>query len=631
MTDTGVLWPVCSSPTDLDLIEKVPLAERGLPATTYEVLTRTAAEHPDRTAVVILPDGTSWRSPVTVTFGALRDRVTREANALASLGVTRTDAVGLLSVNTGGLVSALLAAQAAGIAAPVNPMLDPEHVAGLLSGAGARVLLAAGPELEPRVWQLATHLAGQLGLDALLALRPTGATDPAPRLERIAGVQVEYLDDLAGTQDGGVLATSEPGPEDLAAFFHTGGTTGTPKLAAHTHAMEVADAWAVALLSAAQQDWTVFAALPLFHVNALIVTTLAPLMRGQRVVWAGPLGFRDPALIGSFWQIVEAYAVNAMSAVPSVYAALTSVPVDARIDSLRLVIVGAAPLPPTVRDRWLAHTGLPLCEGYGLTEGTCASTRNFPSQVRAGSVGQRLPYQRVAAVDLDPADGTWTFLEPDRVGTIVISGPVVFPGYVVGRDEHGPRVDPGDKVRDGWLDTGDLGSVSPDGYLTLTGRAKDIIIRGGHNIDPAAIEEVLRAHPAVTDAGVVGRPDQHSGEVPVAFVTVSDPTVDPEQISDWAGARVPEPAAAPRHVTVLPQLPHTAVGKPSKLALRILATQQELSAKLAALGYLVPDEPSWVDQHEGQITVALPPPIDPRLRETISQLMGSYALDWRFV
>ncbi len=630
MTGTDLLWPTCSGPGDLDVIEKVPLAERGLPATTYEALTRAAAEHPERTALVVLPDGTRWGSPVTSTFGELRDRVTREANALGSLGVTRGDAVGLLSVNTAGLVSALLAAQAVGIAAPVNPALDPEHVAGLLQRAGARVLIAAGPELEPRVWRLAVHLAGLHQLDALLALRPTGANQPAPPLDAVPGVRVEYLDDLARTQDGAALAVPEPLSRDIAALFHTGGTTGTPKLAAHTHAMQVADAWAVALFGDRDPDWTVFAALPLFHVNALIVTTLAPLMRAQRVVWAGPLGYRDTGLIGSFWKVVEAYRINAMSGVPSVYAALAGVPIDADISSLALVIVGAAPLPPAVRDAWLAHTGVPLCEGYGLTEATCVSARNFPSHGRPGSVGQRMPYQRIAAVEVDVATDEWAFLGCDQVGTIVISGPVVFPGYVVGRDVNGPLLEPGDKLRDGWLDTGDLGSVSTDGYVTLTGRAKDVIIRGGHNIDPTGIEDVLREHPAVTDVGVVGRPDRHSGEVPVAFVTVSDPTIDPDAIRDWASSRVPEPAAAPKHVTVLPELPHTAIGKPYKLGLRILATRQELSDKLAELGCPVPDGTAWVGQREGHVTVALPAPPDSASRDAVSGLMSEYHLDWRF-
>ncbi|MFI5101573.1 MAG: AMP-binding protein, partial [Actinomycetes bacterium] len=491
-------------------------------------------------------------------------------------------------------------------------------------------LIASGPELEPQVWEMARRLAGELGIDALLALRPTGAAAPAPALDAVEGVTVAYLDDAARGHDASRLAVAEPAPSDLAAFFHTGGTTGTPKLAAHTHLMQVVDAWAVALIAAGDPTWTVFAALPLFHVNALVVTTLAPLLRGHRVVWGGPLGYRDLALVRSFWQVVERYRIAALSAVPAVYAALSAVPVDADISTLALAIVGAAPLPQAVRDAWLTHTGMPLTEGYGLTEATCATTRSFPGSGRPGTVGQRLPYQQVATVSADPSTGAWRFLGPDDVGTLVISGPTVFPGYVVGRDQRGPILDAGDKISDGWLDTGDLGSVSADGFVSLTGRAKDLIIRGGHNIDPAAVEAVFREHPAVVDASVVGRPDRHSGEVPQAFIVVRDETANPEEIRAWAASRVPEPAAAPRHVTVLPVLPVTAVGKPYKVGLRVLATREELTAALAGAGVPVPPSETWCDQLDGRVEVTFPAPPDEGARKAAAAVFDTYVLDWRF-
>ena len=630
MTDTSLLWPEHTGPDDLELIEKVRLDERPLPETTYDALRQTAARTPDATALLVLPDGERWQSPEQTTYGELLARVHREANLLAALGVARADAVGLLSVNTGGLVSALLAAEAVGVAAPVNPALRQDHVAGLLQRAGVRVLVASGPELEPQVWELARRLAEELSMEALLALRPTGAAATAPELVGVDGVTVAYLDDAARAHDASELVVPAPAPGDLAAFFHTGGTTGTPKLAAHTHRMQVVDAWAIALMGPADPTWTVFAALPLFHVNALVVTTLAPLLRGHRVVWGGPLGYRDLPLMRSFWQVVERYRIAAMSAVPAVYAGLTALPVDADISSLSLAIVGAAPLPHAVREGWLAHTGKPLTEGYGLTEATCATARSFPGEGRPSTVGQRLPYQHVAAVAADPETGAWTFLGPDEVGTLAINGATVFPGYVVGRDARGPVLDAGDKVREGWLDTGDLGSVSADGFVSLTGRAKDLIIRGGHNIDPAAVEAVFREHPAVVDVGVVGRPDRHAGEVPQAFVVVGDETVDPEEIRAWAANRVLEPAAAPRHVTVLPALPVTAVGKPYKVGLRVIATREELTAALAEAGVPVPPNETWCDQQDGRVTVTFPAPPDERTRAAATAVLDTYALEWRF-
>jgi fatty-acyl-CoA synthase len=146
---------------------------------------------------------------------------------------------------------------------------------------------------------------------------------------------------------------------------------------------------------------------------------------------------------------------------------------------------------------------------------------------------------------------------------------------------------------------------------------------------PTSTYDALRRHPAVLDAGVVGRPDQHSGEVPVAFVAVRDGPVDGDQIRRWAADHVPERAAAPKAVTVLPALPVTAVGKPYKLGLRILATRHELAGRLAALGYRVPDD-DWCDQQDGQIVVALPPPPEPTLRAAVRDLLDRYPLTWRF-
>ena len=617
------MWPRCVGPDDLAAIEAVPLETRALPVSTYDALRVATEDDAGRTAIVGLPDGAHWQSPVELTYGELLAKVTAYANVLTAAGVGRRDGIGLLSPNVLELVPATLAAESAGIAVPVNHALDTDTIRVLLQRGGVRVLVAAGPDVDAHVWEVAQQLGKELDLDAVFALDPTNSS-PYRRASHIAS-----LDDLAGAAVSDRLIGGEPAGDDLAAFFHTGGTTGTPKLAAHTHRMQVVDAWSVATISNLTEGASVFAALPLFHVNALVVTTLVPILRRMHSVWAGPLGYRDFDLIQNFWRIVDHYTVTSMSAVPSVYDTLSRLPIDADISSLQLPIVGAAPLPPAVRAAWAEHVGVALCEGYGLTEATCATARSFPGHHREGTVGQRLPYQHVAAVTDDPTTGDWTFLAAGEHGRIVVSGPTVFPGYVVGRDADGPILDAGAKVREGWLDTGDLGSVSADGFVSLTGRAKDLIIRGGHNIDPAEVEEVLRRHPAVVDAGVVGRPDQYAGEVPVAFVVTTDESVGAEDILCWAADHVPERAAAPKVVTILPALPHTAIGKPYKLGLRILATQQELGPQLAALGMDLPDD-GWCDQHDGQVLVTLPTPQSASLRAAVANLLDRYAINWRF-
>jgi fatty-acyl-CoA synthase len=575
-----ILWPAAQSPGDLAAIEAVPLDRRGLPACTYDILLRAAQLWPDRTAVTVLSDGTDYQRCTRRTFGQLAADVTRVAKVLRDYGIGRRDAVILISPNCDDLITATLAAQAAGIAVPINGSLSGDHVAELVRLSGARVLITAAAELDPVAVERAAALAEAGLIDTVLLLRPTLAAGAPGPLPVLPNVTVAYLSALAAEQDARPLDGGLADSAELAALFHTGGTTGAPKLAAHTHGNEVSDAWMVALSADLDEAAVVFAALPLFHVNALIVTLLAPLLRGQPVVWAGPLGYRDMGLYQNFWRIVEHYRLAAMSAVPTVYAVLAQIPVDADISSLTSAISGASALPDTVRLDFLNATGVNLVEGYGLTEATCASARSFPDHPRPGSVGQRMPYQQVKAVAVSE-DGTWQAVPTGQVGTLTISGPAVFPGYVTGRGENGYVLDGRGTLRDGWLDTGDLGSVDEEGFVYLAGRAKDFIIRGGHNIDAAVIEDALLAHPDVTAAAAVARPDAHSGEVPVGFVTLrADATVSGDELTAFARDRINERAAAPRTVTVIDAIPVTDVGKPHKVPLRATAAEHALTEAL---------------------------------------------------
>lgn len=624
----SMLWPTYDAPDDLTAIESVPLPERGLPESTYSLLSRATSLWPDRVAVSVLPDAARWEQPSERTFQELLADVHQVANLLHGIGIDRGDTVALLSPNCDELITATLAAQLAGVAAPINPGLSPDHITQLLNKSGARVLIAAGPELDSDVWQTAREIAARNDLDALLVLRPTGSEGPVEPLPAIEDVRLDYLSSLAQDEPDFGFAGVEPTSGDLAAIFHTGGTTGTPKLAAHTHANEVSDAWMIAANGLLDEDSSVFAALPLFHVNALVVTVLAPLFKGQRVVWAGPQGYRDVGLYGCFWQLVERYRIAAMSSVPTVYAVLAGCPVDADITSLRFAMVGASPLPQAVRESFETHTGVALVEGYGLTEATCASARSFPSAARPGAVGQRLPYQQVKTVEISP-NGDWVDVPHGAVGILAIKGPTVFPGYVTGRSSEGRLLLDGlGKLRDGWLDTGDLAWIDAEGFVHLVGRAKDLIIRGGHNIDPAIIEDALLSHPDVTAAQAVGRPDPHAGEVPVAFVTLaSGATATAAELRDWARDNVAEQAAAPKSITVLEAMPVTDVGKPYKPALRAEATRDAVVAALAGV-----DEVAEVRGlvEDGGVVAEIEATIG--LEEAlVKDALGRYPIAWRLV
>ncbi|MBV9196241.1 MAG: AMP-binding protein, partial [Solirubrobacterales bacterium] len=240
-----LLWPSFRAPGDLAEIERVPLSDRGLPASTYELVRRAADLWPDRTALSVLPNAESYHTPFERTFAQLAHDVHRAAAVLSELGVRRGEAVAVISVNCAEMLPLLLAAEAVGIYAPINPGLTSEHATELVRLSGAAVLVASGPELEPRVWAHARAIATQTGARALLALPPTAATEDPPALEPLDGIQVAYLEDRAAQAEQAPLPIAPPRAGDIASYLHTGGTTGTPKLAARTQANEVANAWMI--------------------------------------------------------------------------------------------------------------------------------------------------------------------------------------------------------------------------------------------------------------------------------------------------------------------------------------------------------------------------------------------------
>jgi len=597
-----------------------------LPESTYQLLLDAARAWPDGIATQWIPDPADYTRGLAWTYAELAGTVTRIANALTALGVRRGDAVTLSSVNTSMLYAATLAAQAVGIAAPVNPALSGERITELVRRTGSRVLVTAGPELDPKLWPRLLEVARQAGMTAILALRPDDAHGVPPALDGNAPagatpdgrpLTVAYLDEVIVGQPADHLVGADlPQAEDLAAFVHTGGTTGAPKVAAHTHANQLACGRGIAECSGLAPGEAMLGGLPLFHVNALIVTGIAPMFGGARVVWPGPAGYRDKALYARFWQIIEHYQIAAMSAVPTVYGTLAQVPVDADIAALRVPIVGASPLPASVREDFAAHTGRRLLEGYGLTEATCATTWTRPGEERPGSVGRVLPGQQIKAVTIG-ADGSWTDCGPGETGVLVIGGPAVFAGYVTDPASGGPRVSRDGIVRDGWLDTGDLGQVDAGGFVYLTGRAKDLIIRGGHNIDPRVIEDALLAHPAVRGAAAVGRPDRHSGEVPVAYVVPAGPgPFDETELLAWADTAIGEAAARPKRIYPVDAIPLTSVGKQFKPALQADAAVRVVTDALAAAG--MTDAQVTAAHEDGRLVVTVTGADPDRVRDAVA-------------
>jgi fatty-acyl-CoA synthase len=222
---------------------------------------------------------------------------------------------------------------------------------------------------------------------------------------------------------------------------------------------------------------------------------------------------------------------------------------------------------------------LPAFEVYGMTETSSVHTLSYPDRpVRLGATGHALPYSRTRVVRLD-GDGRYLGdCAAGEIGVIAMAGPGVFSGYLSETHNRGAFVEPG------WVNSGDLGRLDEDGYLWVTGRAKDLIIRGGHNIDPMAIEEVFFQHPAVALAAVVGEPDAYAGELPVAFVQGRPgATIDVTELLAFVRERTPERAAVPVQLYVVDAIPLTAVGKVFKPALRLDAAERAVGRMLADL------------------------------------------------
>lgn len=568
--------------------------------TTYGLLRQACERFGARTALRLLADGSADAPTRDQSYAELLDSVHRTANALHALGVAARTPVAILLPNVLETHWALWGAQACGIAAPLNPMLDAAYLGRVCDETGAAVLIAPAESLQPEVWRKAAHVANaHAGFHTLMVVGAKDAADIArmrAQLDRSGLALVDFQAALDAAPGERLTFARDIAPQDPCAYFLTGGTTASPKVAVHTHGNEAFMAWALEFLLGERQVF--LSGLPLFHVNGALVTGLGAFHSGSEVVLLTAGGFRTPGLLDNFWSLANRFGATLFSAVPTIYAALAHKPLPpGGLRSLRRGICGAAPLPPQVRVDFEQAIGVRMHEGYGMTEGSCVSSFNpLQAPPRAGSVGIRLPYQDLRVFRAQAAGAQPVEAAVGEVGVVGIRGPNVFPGYL--RQSDNARL----WLAEGWLNTGDLGRLDAEGNLSLCGRAKDLIIRGGHNIDPLLIEDALSAHPGVAMAAAIGQPDLHAGEVPVAYVCPK-PGVQlaVHELAQFAARNIQERAAVPARIEVLPALPLTAVGKISKPHLRLLAHQHAARAALAEAGLAVPHLDGVIDVERGPV------------------------------
>jgi long-chain acyl-CoA synthetase len=456
-------------------------------------------------------------------------RVQAAARHLQDLGVGPGDVVALKLTNRVEFVLLLFAAWRLGATiTPVNPSMTGVEVARQLKDSGARLLVDED---------------GETAVGDGTAVLAVG----------------ELHGDTAAEPDEAPL----PDPSALALLIYTSGTTGVPKgvMLDHANIDAMADMGRRALEVGPADRCLLI--LPLFHVNGIVVSTLIPLLAGASVAIA------DRFHPETFFDVVERERPTFFSAVPTIYSMLAALPDQVRPDtsSLRFGVCGAAPASAELLTRFEARYGFPLVEGYGLSEGTCASTINpVAGPRRAGTVGLPFPGQEIRIVDADGSE-----VPPGANGEVLVRGPNVMRGYL-GRPDETAEV-----LVDGWLHTGDVGRLDADGYLTLVGRSKDMIIRGGENIYPKEIEDVLAGDPSVLETAVIGVPDEKWGEVVVAYVQPRPgQTVDPSALQSLC-ARSLTGYKRPTAFFVVKAIAKNAVGKIDKVSLR--AAHAQVSAR----------------------------------------------------
>jgi fatty-acyl-CoA synthase len=626
MNAAAAFAPLCSI-ADVEALERIPLDER-IPSWDATDWIRGGLDRaPDKVAIQYVADGRPDTPPLVWTYRQLKARTVATANLFRSLGVGEQDAVLYLMPTIPSLYTVMLASLAAGVSCCVNWMLEPSHWVGLIKGSRAKVIVVLGPTPGYEIFEKFQTIRDEL---------PAGVrvlTVQMPGDRQLPDTDVELL---AARQPADTLAFSrKAGPDDIAAYIHSGGTTGSPKLVQLTHRGFCYKFWANTLVMAHTADEIIFSDYPMFHIAGFFGRGIMAIADGMEIVIPSPIGARDKVFIAHYWKFVERYRISILSGVPTTLAQLAKNPPRGEdLSSLRPYgVTGSTAFPAEVARTLEKICGVKMMASYGATEYT-QNVAQPPrdGDPRYGSAGLRLPYTQIRIVDIDDAGRIVREHGVDEIGLVVVKGPSVTPGYVDGEANQGIL------LPDGWFNSGDLGRIDGDGYLWITGRAKDVIIRGGHNIDPHVIEETLLKHPDVVLAAAVSMPDAYAGELPVAYVQlVPDAKATAEEVQAFAAANSPERAAAPKQIILMDRMPLTHVGKPAKVQLRLDAARRAFTAALADVAGAGRVSVEMVaDAKQGnRAMIRVAPPagadragIEDRIRERMKYYATPFSVEW---
>ncbi len=614
--------------------QEMPWEDRDVAVTFHQLLSSTAGKFPNHKAVSFqLLSGPNDKAE-TLTWSELLAKVNQAANLFRSLGVGEKDVVAYVLPNSTETLITMMGGAVAGIVNPINPLLEPEQIASILRETGAKVVVTLKPfpktDVAQKVAEAVRHAPNvntvlEIDLNRYLT-PPKSWIVPLIRPKMEDKEHLAHADYLTFNRELAKQPTTltfEDSKEDrVACYFHTGGTTGMPKVAQHTYSGMIYNGWLGQTLLFTEND-VIMCPLPMFHVFACHVIVMASVTSGAHVIFPTPAGYRGDGVFDNFWKLIERWKVSFIITVPTAISAKMQRPVDADISTVKTAFSGSAPLPVELFRRFEKATGVNIIEGYGLTETTCLVSCNpIDGEKKIGSCGIPLPYTDVKILR-DGPDGPIE-CAVDEIGEICVANPGVHTGATYTEVEKNKDLYHFEK----YLRTGDLGRFDEDGFMWITGRAKDLIIRGGNNIDPAEIEEALLGHEAVAFAGAIGQPDAHAGEVPCAFVELVDgATVTEQELIEHCGIHVHERAAQPKHMTILTELPKTAVGKVFKPELRKQAITRVYNDALETAGVSARVVSVTDDKKRGLVAQL---DANGSSDDDVSKVLGSFTRPWEW-
>ena len=524
--------------------------------TLREVLREHARTQPDASFLISPETGTQ------LCYGALARQTEEFGRWAAGQGLRPGDRVAMLLPNgvQAGLV--FLATMASGyVIVPLNLLATPAQLLHCLRHSGARMVLTC-KELAPSLAKVLPELEQGGGMPKVAEVDPDagkftltgqGAADTSGEgaQQDAAALAVR----APGADDGTIGSIRAPAATDMALLMYTSGTTGVPKGVPLSHANLLHGARSVAGWHGLGPHDRVLSALPLYHINGQVIATLTPFVSGGSIV--APRRFSA----SQWWGMVDRYQCTWLNMVPTIIAYLLNAEPsasDAAHTSVRFGRSASAPLPVEHHQAFERRFGVPIIEAMGMTETASVVFCNpqDPSARRYGSPGLPCGVEaRIAG-----SNGGWA--ADGETGEIVLRGPNIMAGYFDNPQENAKAFD-----ADGWLRTGDLGYRDKDGYFTITGRIKELIIKGGENIAPREIDEVLLGHPAVLEAAAVGLPDADYGQEIYAAVTLKPGVQTDAQTLQQHCYDVLGRYKAPREVLIVEELPKGPSGKVQRLKL----------------------------------------------------------------